>query len=156
MHACVYSFCCFPPSAINNEGVTRSMWPCKIQHNAACVTNEVTAGLPRVLQVNAMSKHVEGQVWSLGLTDAAQPSCRDEVSHEVGEGGAAKENSTQLPPPCWKKTSPESWWKSQHSGHAGGKKRRSWIFGCNLVTVEQFICGFAEIISSDYQNILWF
>lgn len=76
---CVYSFCSFPPIAINNEGVTRSMWPCKIQHNAASVTDEVIAGLLQVLQVNAISIHVKRQVWS-------QPSRRDEVSHEVGGG----------------------------------------------------------------------
>lgn len=38
---CLYSFCCFPPIAMNNIRVTRSMWPCKIQHNSALVTDEV-------------------------------------------------------------------------------------------------------------------
>lgn len=47
-----------PHIAINNERVTRSMWPCKIQHNAASVTNDVIAVSPCELRVNVISIRV--------------------------------------------------------------------------------------------------
>lgn len=50
-----------PHIAVNNERVTRSMRPCKIQHNAASVTGDVIAGSPCDLRVNVISIHVN--VW---------------------------------------------------------------------------------------------
>lgn len=44
-----------PHIAINNERGTRSMWPCKIQHNAASVTSDVIAASLcdlRVISIN--------------------------------------------------------------------------------------------------------
>lgn len=50
-----------PHMAINNERVTRSMWPCKIQHNAASVTSDVIVSSPYDLRVNVIS--IQVNVW---------------------------------------------------------------------------------------------
>lgn len=80
-----FHFAAFPLMPMNNEEVTRSMWPCKIQHNEASVTDEVITGLLHVIG------SMQYQYVCRDRLDSRHTEVRSDMRYEVESSRFAEE-----------------------------------------------------------------